>query len=78
VLFVAEKEPDMMTFWRDIVRYSLVEANEIYNRLGVSLRSENVCGESFYNDRLPSVVEDLKKLGLPKSLMVRFVFFRLD
>jgi len=52
---------DMIAFRKDIVRYSLVEANEIYMRLGVILSEKDICGESFYKDMLPGVVSELKK-----------------
>jgi len=36
----------------------------VYERLGVRLTAADFAGESIYNDRLPSVVEELDKLGL--------------
>ncbi|HVH45120.1 MAG TPA: arginine--tRNA ligase, partial [Labilithrix sp.] len=36
----------------------------IYERLGVSLRSEDISGESFYNPKLPGIVSDLRDKGL--------------
>ena len=54
----------MLAYWRNIVRYSLAEANEIYGRLGVNLSEKDVRGESFYKDMLADVVAKLKKKGL--------------
>jgi len=56
--------PDAITFWRSIVQASLAECQEIYDCLGVQLTSDDVRGESFYNDKLPSVVNDLQEAGI--------------
>jgi arginyl-tRNA synthetase len=48
--------------WRVVRRLTLDECGKIYERLGVQLTDEDVRGESFYNDMLPSVVEDLQKI----------------
>ncbi|MCX5644602.1 MAG: arginine--tRNA ligase [Phycisphaerae bacterium] len=50
--------------WRLICDTSLSECQTIYDRLGVQLTRDDVRGESFYNDKLPTVVADLKKAGL--------------
>ncbi|UCG47647.1 MAG: arginine--tRNA ligase [Phycisphaerales bacterium] len=48
--------------WRYLIKKTLSECNEIYRLLGVTLDDSHVRGESFYNDRLPKVVKDLKAL----------------
>ena len=45
--------------WKDASKISLDHCHQIYRQLGVTLTKEDVCGESFYNDRLPSVISDL-------------------
>ncbi|OHB65203.1 MAG: arginine--tRNA ligase [Planctomycetes bacterium RBG_13_62_9] len=50
--------------WEAVKRLTLDECNTTYERLGVQLTDEDVRGESFYNDKLPAVVSDLKKAGL--------------
>ncbi|HUV62502.1 MAG TPA: arginine--tRNA ligase, partial [Sedimentisphaerales bacterium] len=50
--------------WKEIVDLSMSECQRIYDRLGATLKREHVCGESFYNDKLPAVVGDLEKTGL--------------
>ena len=53
--------------WEAVKRLTLNECNRIYGRLGVELTDEHVRGESFYNDMLPAVVEDLRRAGLTKE-----------
>jgi arginyl-tRNA synthetase len=53
-----------LALWRSIVQASLDESQEIYDRLVVRLTESDVRGESFYNDKLPAVVRDLRASGL--------------
>jgi len=55
---------DVKLFWRKIVIASLDEIQPIYDQLTVELNKKHVCGESFYEDMLPEVVEELKKKEL--------------
>ena len=48
--------------WERVREISLKYCHEIYKKLNVKLSMEDVCGESFYRDKLPKVVDDLKKL----------------
>ena len=50
--------------WREVVDQSLSHAQEVYDRLGVTLEREHVRGESAYNDDLPRVIADLDAAGL--------------
>ncbi|MHC4521401.1 MAG: arginine--tRNA ligase, partial [Planctomycetota bacterium] len=52
--------------WREIVDLSMDECQEVYDRLRVTLKREHVCGESFYNDKLPAVVRDLEEMKLAR------------
>jgi arginyl-tRNA synthetase len=47
--------------WRVFCQESLRHAHAIYERLGIRLQDR---GESFYNDLLPHVIEDLRRAGL--------------
>ncbi len=58
---------DILAFWRDIVRYSLDEAQILYDLLKVKLSKSDIRGESFYNDRLSDVVVDLQKSNLAEE-----------
>lgn len=46
--------------WRIAREVSLRETQHMYDRLGVLLRPEDVCGESFYHDRLEGTVAELR------------------
>ncbi len=50
--------------WREIVAESELAFREIYDRLGVLLTAEDSAGESFYNDQLAGVVEELTRSGV--------------
>ncbi len=50
--------------WEIICSQSLSHCHKIYRLLGVMLNREDICGESFYNDMLPGIVEDLEETGL--------------
>ena len=57
-------ETDVRRQWQKIVDLSMTECQEIYDRLGATLKREHVCGESFYNDRLSDVVGTLQEKTL--------------
>jgi len=50
--------------WRFVRKLTLEHCAGIYGRLGVKLAMDDVCGESFYNDRLPGVVGELQEKTL--------------
>jgi arginyl-tRNA synthetase len=50
--------------WEKVREISLIACMKIYEQLGVALGPENVCGESFYADKLPSVISVLSGTGL--------------
>jgi len=52
------------TQWKALSKLTMDDCNEIYKDLNVSLSDEDVRGESFYGDKLPSVVEELKNKGV--------------
>ena len=49
-------------YWEIIRKSTLEHCQELYDQLCATLRPKNVCGESFYKDMLPGIVEELKKL----------------
>jgi arginyl-tRNA synthetase len=53
-----------MRLWRRLVAESQQYFLAVYGRLGVTLTEGDFIGESFYNDRLASVVDELDALGL--------------
>ena len=54
----------VLEMWNRFRALSLSHCEEVYGRLGATLTSEHVRGESAYNDDLPEVVRDLKSAGL--------------
>ncbi|WP_432822958.1 arginine--tRNA ligase [Trichloromonas sp.] len=50
--------------WREFLEISLSHCQQIYDRLNVALTRDDVVGESFYNDDLSRVIEDLTAAGL--------------
>ena len=54
----------VLDLWRHFVASSMQHAEEVYARLGVLLTPDDVIGESFYNDDLQPVVDDLMARGL--------------
>jgi arginyl-tRNA synthetase len=64
VVALQSGDPHTLALWRVLVDVSTGYFGRIYERLGVRLRPEDVCGESFFNPKLPVVVSELKKKGL--------------
>jgi len=55
-------DPDNRALWEKFIELSIEEFDTIYDRLGVSF--DLYRGESFYNDRLPGIIDALKAKGL--------------
>jgi len=51
--------------WRQFLPACEDEINRVYRRLGVSF--DHTLGESFYNDRLPSLVDELLRRGIAQE-----------
>jgi len=64
VVLLQGGEPETLRLWRVLVAESVRHFDGVYERLGVLLTDEDVVGESFYNDMLPEVVEELAAKGL--------------
>ncbi|MGB1124745.1 MAG: arginine--tRNA ligase [Phycisphaeraceae bacterium] len=56
-----------LSLWKKLVAQSEAYFASIYQRMGVLLEPDDIRGESFYNDRLPGVIEQLKQDGALKS-----------
>ena len=52
-----------LTLWKKFIDISLGHCEEVYEKLGVNLAREDVRAESFYNERLPGVIEALEEKG---------------
>lgn len=55
-----------LRLWRALVEESARHFEQVYARLGVTLRGEDIRGESFYNDKLPVVAAELEERGLAR------------
>jgi arginyl-tRNA synthetase len=68
-------DPENFGIWKECVTLSLREFDDTYRLLGI--RYDIQRGESFYNDRLPGIVERLLKTGIAEiSEGAVVVFFR--
>lgn len=60
--------------WKEFIKVSLDEYGKLYNRMGISF--DTYYGESFYNNMMPAIVEELEKKGLAvESEGAKVVFF---
>lgn len=57
-------DEEMLKLWQQFKNISLHHSTEIYEQLNVTLRDEDVRGESFYNDDLAPLVKELQDQGL--------------
>jgi len=57
-------DADMLELWQQFKDISLKHSTEIYEQLNVTLKDEDVRGESFYNDDLAPLVKELQEQGL--------------
>ncbi|WP_248558058.1 arginine--tRNA ligase [Paraburkholderia terrae] len=64
VVRLQQGDPVVRSIWKQFREISLSHCEEIYRELGVALTTEDVRGESAYNDDLPLIVSDLQKKGL--------------
>ncbi|HET9689902.1 MAG TPA: arginine--tRNA ligase [Acidimicrobiales bacterium] len=64
VVMLQAGDAETLRLWRVLVDESMRYFHEVYRRLGVGLGPADVVGESFYNDLLPGVVDDLRAGGL--------------
>lgn len=60
-------DAQMLKLWQRFRDVSLHHAQEVYEQLNITLTPDDVRGESFYNDDLPTVIADLKKCGLAQE-----------
>ena len=58
-------DEENLGIWKRMIALSQSQFDEVYARLGVSF--DETLGESFYNDRLKAVVEELQEAGIAKA-----------
>ncbi len=59
--------------WKEFIEISLQEYNKVYDRLDISF--DHYFGESFYNDMMPSILEELKEKGIAREDQGALVVF---
>jgi arginyl-tRNA synthetase len=57
-----EGDEEALALWKWFVDISMKEFNRIYDRLHIKF--DSYAGESFYNDKMPAVVEEIRSKGL--------------
>ena len=63
VVKIQSGDPYCLNLWQKFIDISLGHCEEIYDKLDVNLRREDVRAESFYNEKLPEVVDLLERKG---------------
>jgi len=58
---------DLRKYWESACEATLRECYQLYECLGVTLTEEHTRGESFYEDKLPSVISELKERDIAKE-----------
>lgn len=58
-------DEENLGIWKEMIALSQSQFDEVYARLGVTF--DETLGESFYNDRLKAVVEELKAAGIAEE-----------
>ncbi len=64
VVKIQQGDAHCLKLWREFIDISLGHCEEVYSKLGVKLRKEDVRAESFYNPMLPKVIDTLREKGL--------------
>ena len=64
VVLLQSGDEETLRMWHVLVDQSVAYFQEVYARLGVLLAPDDIVGESYYNDDLPVVVEELAAKGL--------------
>jgi arginyl-tRNA synthetase len=65
LVLLQQGDPKNRKLWEQFLKYSLDALDSIYRRLGV--RFDHTLGESFYNELLPGVVNDLLRRGIARE-----------
>ena len=62
LLRMEQGDEEALELWKWFYDISMIEFNRVYDRLGIEF--EFFTGESFYNDKMPAVIEELREKGL--------------
>lgn len=61
--------------WKKLVHVTIKKNQELYRKLNVSLEPKHIIGESFYNNMLPKIVEDLKQKKIAVTIEGTTIIF---
>ena len=64
VVKIQQGDQHCLRLWQSFIDASLGHCEEVYDKLGVHLTRDDVRAESFYNSKLPSVIETLKEKNI--------------
>ena len=64
VVLLQAGDEHTLTLWKRFTDASKRYFGAVYKKLGVTLRDEDIRGESFYNPKLPGIVTELEAKGL--------------
>ena len=79
VVKIQSGDAHCLTLWQKFIDISLGHCEEVYEKLNVNLTRDDVRAESFYNDDLSKVIEDLDAKGtLTQSDGAQCVFLEGD
>lgn len=66
VVLLQSGDAETRELWESLVETSRRYFRRVYAELGVLLTDDDLCGESFYADRLPKLAEELEQKGLAR------------
>ncbi len=64
VVHLQAEHPGYIADWKKFIDISIEHCQELYQRLGITLSEHDIRPESFYNSRLPQVIELLEQNNL--------------
>lgn len=64
VVKLQKGDPCCRNIWNTIVKISILNNQKIYSRLNITLKNNNIMGESVYHKLIPSIIQDLKNKEL--------------
>ncbi|OAI49248.1 hypothetical protein AYO45_03045 [Gammaproteobacteria bacterium SCGC AG-212-F23] len=78
VVALQEGDKKSREIWQQLVKHSLQYFQSIYQKLDVLLVEKDVCGESFYNDKLNALVTELQQKNIAAVDQGAVVIFLKD
>jgi len=57
-------DPECMALWKAFINVSVAHCQALYEKLGITLGLNDIRPESFYNDRLAPIIDQLDQAGL--------------